>query len=140
MRAAVRPLLFISVLYSFTAVTHSRLQADHDSGSDADSTIGGGNYLGWSKNSPTPTVGGVDVSAVTRLGPGFTCTSIVVRVIDSTTLATLDTITINNPGSPATASFTGLGSNRAVQVRVDATFQDGNQFETLQITAPITTR
>ncbi len=135
MRAAVRPLLFFALLCAFTAVAHSQPESTTDL-----TAIGGTNYLGWSKGSPSATVGGVDVIAIDKAILGYTCTKIVIRVIDDATGATLDTITINNPGSPATASFTGLGNNRRVRIQVDATFQNGNLFEALQITGTVTTQ
>ena len=101
---------------------------------------GGGNYLGFSKGSPTAQTGGVDVSVDQKPTTGYTCTKITIRVIDNTTGMTLGTYTENNPGGSVSKSFTGLGSNREIQVPAAATFQSGATFDPKHIMTSLTTK
>src|SRR5262245_9023990 len=120
MRASVRPLLFFLLLCALAATAHSQSDSNYDS------VVGGSCYLAWAKGSPKATPGGVDAEVVLRPAAGYSCTSLVIRVVDDATGATLDTMNMSGPASPATTSFHGLGRNRLVQVRADATFQNGN--------------
>jgi len=107
----------------------------------SDAVPGGGvNYLGYSKNSPTPQSGGVDVSVDQKPTTGYTCTKMTIRVIDNMTGMTLDTYSVDNPGPTVAKSFTGLGGNRQIQVTVDATFQNGATFDPKRIMATTTTK
>jgi hypothetical protein len=129
MRAAVRPLLVFASLFALTSASQS------------DPAPGGGvNSLAFNKSSPTPTKGGVDVSAMQKPTVGYTCTKITIRIIDNATGDTLDTYVENNPGAVVTKSFTGLGANREVQVIVDAIFSSGNLFDPKRIEAVATTQ
>jgi hypothetical protein len=98
------------------------------------------NYLGWGKDSPTPIRGGVNVVVEHKASAGFTCTQIVIRVIDEATGETLDTLTVKSPGKTVTAAFNGLGNNRKVQVTVEATFRSGGTFESALIEAVLATQ
>jgi hypothetical protein len=134
MRAAVRPLVFFVALCGFTTAAHSQ------------SGIGGGstfdlNYLGWAKDSPKAAVGGVDVTVNYQPTMGYTCTKVVIRVIDDATGKTIDTFTAEPPNAKVvTTSFPGLGSNRTVQVTAEAIFQSGEVFDTQQLEAVVTTQ
>jgi hypothetical protein len=98
------------------------------------------NYLAFSKNSPAPQTGGVDVSVDQKPTTGYTCTKMVIRVIDNATGMTLGTFSVANPGPTVTNSFTGLGNNRQIQVTADATFQSGATFDPKRIMATTTTK
>jgi hypothetical protein len=134
MRAAVRPLAFFVALCGFTATAQSQSEDRIVSVSDL-------NYLGWGKGSPTPTTGGVDVVVNYQPTMGYTCTKVVIRVIDNATGKTLDTFTSEPPTARiVTNSFTGLGSNKMIQVTAEAVFQNGEVYDTQQIEAVVTTQ
>jgi hypothetical protein len=61
-------------------------------------------------------------------------------VIDNVTGKTLDTFTVENPRGDVRNAFTGLGSNKAIQVTVDATFQSQTMSEAKFIETVVTTQ
>jgi len=128
MRAAVRPLLLLVVLCGLAAAALSQ----PNPGAEA-------NYLGWGPNSPAAFPDGVSATAIQKAAPGYTCPGMVIRVIDDTTGKTIDTFSVENPKETVNAMFTGLGSNRKVQVTADATFQSGGTFDPKHIEAVVTT-
>jgi hypothetical protein len=127
MRAAARALALFGVLCGFATTTGA-------------SVAPAVNSLGFATGSPAPTVGGVDVTVNQKPAPGYTCTKITIRVIDDATGQTLATQVFNNPGASVSKSFTNLANNLAVQVTVDATFQNGGTFDTKAIDAVVTTK
>lgn len=127
MRAFVRPLLLFTFLVAYTAVVHSQ-------------PGGGVNQLTWNPGSPAPTSGGVDTSVSIKPTAGYVCTECTIRVIDATTLKTLDSYTVENPGKAVTKSFTGLGSGTKVDITVDCIFQSGGTFDFKDLLAQVTTK
>lgn len=131
MRLAVRPLLVFVSLFGATAAARPEVGVPVPVGLNSVAFKGG---------SPSPTVGGVDVAVEPKPAAGYACTKIVIRVIDNATGATLDTHSVNNPPATVTKSFAALGSNKQVQVTVDATFTSGDLVDTKQIDAVVTTK
>jgi hypothetical protein len=131
MRLAVRPLLVFVLLFSATAAARSEVGVPVPVGL---------NSVAFKAGSPSPTVGGVDVAVDQKAGPGYACSRVVIRVIDNATGATLETHRVNNPPATVTKSFAALGSNKEVQVTVDATFISGDLVDQKQVDAVVTTR
>jgi hypothetical protein len=131
MRVLVRPLCFFALVCGFAATAQSQPAALGSAES---------NQLYWAANSPSPTIGGVDASAIEKPTTGYTCTDVTLRVIDDQTGKTLDSYTDNNPGDTVSKSFTGLESGLRVQVTADATFKCGATFDPKFITADVTTK
>lgn len=98
------------------------------------------NLLAFQAGSPSPRAGGVEVAVTQKATGGFTCTKLVIRVIDNATGATLAVHSIDNPAENVTKSFTDLGSNRQVQVAVSATFTGPDAVDVKRITAEVTTQ
>ena len=98
------------------------------------------NLLAFQAGSPSPRLGGVDVAVTQKAAGGFTCTKLVIRVIDNATGATLAVHSIDNPPENVTKSFTDLGSNRLVQIAVSATFNGPDAVDVKRITAEVTTQ
>jgi hypothetical protein len=96
------------------------------------------NLITFAAGSPTPTVGGVNVTVNIQPTTGYTCNAVTISVLDSNNNQ-LGTTTIIKPGATASASFTGLGSGTAIEVLVDATFQFGNMYDFKDISANTTT-
>jgi len=101
---------------------------------------GGVNILAFQSGSPTATAGGVDVAVTQKATAGYTCTLVVIRLIDNVTGETLDTHTVVNPPGIVIKSFTGLGANRQVQVAVSANFAMDDAVEAKRISAVVTTK
>jgi hypothetical protein len=140
MRAAVRLSFFIVLAGSLTTTANARIIEPTDLSPLLQPVPGGGvNELVFATGSPAPTTGGVNVSALPKPTTGFICTKVTIRVIDNATGMTLATYSVNNPVRIVTKSFTGLGSNKEVQVTVDAIFQNGGTFDTKHIEAVVTT-
>ena len=129
MRTAVRPLLFFVLLCGFTAAAQSG------------PVPGGGiNVIAFAAGTPTPTVGGVDVTVTQKATTGYTCTEIIVRVIDDKTGKTLATEQVTNPANSISKSFAGFGSGTQIQVTADGTFQKGTTFDFPFIQQVVTTK
>jgi hypothetical protein len=140
MRAAVRLSFFVVLASSLTVTANARILEPIDLNPLLQTELDGGvNNLVFSKGSPAPTTGGVNVSAQAQPTTGYVCTKITVRVIDNATGMTLDTYIVNNPVRIVTKSFTGLGSNKEIQVTVDAVFQNVDIFDAKHIEAVVTT-
>lgn len=140
MRAAVRLLFFAVLMGSLTVTANAQIIEPTDPGQLLQPVPGGGvNDLVFSKGSPSATTGGVNVSAMPTPTVGYVCTKVTVRVIDNATGMTLETYIVNNPVRVVTRSFTGLGSNKQIQVTVDAIFQSGETFDSKHIEAVVTT-
>jgi hypothetical protein len=101
---------------------------------------GGLNTLAFESGSPTAAPGGVNVAVNQKAAPGFTCTQVVIRVVDNTTGETLASHIVTNPGGSVVKSFTGLGANRVVEVQVSASFATDDAIEAKRISAVVTTR
>jgi hypothetical protein len=140
MRAAVRLSFLVVLAGSLTATANTRIIEPTDPSPLLQTVPGGGvNELVFATGSPAPTTGGVNVSAQPKPTTGYICTKVTIRVIDNATGMTLATYSVNNPVRIVTKSFTGLGSNKEVQVTVDAIFQNGDTFDTKHIEAVVTT-
>lgn len=140
MRAAVRLSFFVVLMSSITATANAQIIEPADPGQLLQPVPGGGvNDLAFARGSPSATTGGVNVSATPTPTTGYVCTKVTIRVIDNATGMTLDTYIVNNAVRVVTKSFTGLGSNKQIQVTVDAIFQSGETFDTKHIEAVVTT-
>lgn len=130
MRTAVlRPLVFIGLLLGVCSAAHSQPVPG-----------GGVNFAYFNPGSPTPTVGGVDVSVFLKPTLGWKCNSAEIVVIENASGKTLDSKEILNPGNPTNVSFTKLDSKLEVQVAVTATFQCGILLEVKFFDAVVTTK
>jgi hypothetical protein len=98
--------------------------------------LGGVNSLAFQTGSPTAKAGGVDVAVTQKPTAGYTCTKLVIRVIDDATGMTLAVHSVDNPGENVSKSFTGLGSNK-VQVAVSATFTAADTVDVKRISAVV---
>jgi hypothetical protein len=134
MRAAERSLALIVFFACTAAPAQAQALPGPKPGSD------GVNSLAFKAGSPSARIGGVDVAVTQKAAPGYTCTRLVIRVIDNATGTALATHSVDNPGENVTKSFTDLGSNREVQVVVTATFAKGEEIDTKRIDAVVTTR
>jgi hypothetical protein len=134
MRAAARSLALIVFFVCTAAQARAQAIPIPKPGSD------GVNSLAFQAGSPTARIGGVDVAVTQKAAPGYTCTRIVMRVIDNATGLSLATYSVDNPGANVVKSFADLGSNREVQVVVTATFTKGEEIDTKRIEAVVTTR
>jgi hypothetical protein len=130
MRAAIRPWILLALCCSSAAIAKSPPTVPDP----------GVNHLAFVMGSPTPDVGGVSVSVIQKATAGYTCTKVTIRVIDNETGETLGTHIVDNPPQTITKSFAELGSNRAIQVTVDALFMNGDGLDPLRIEAVVTTR
>ncbi len=131
MRALARPFLLFACLCTFTAISQSQ---------PAPPGRGGINLIQWGTGSPAPTTGGVDVTVTIQPTTGWTCTELLIRVINADTAMTLAEHTTENPGASVSKSFTGLGSNVKLRVTADATFQNGPSFDFKDLEAFVTTK
>jgi len=129
MRVPVRPLCFVALLGGFAATAQSQPEPQ-----------GGVNQFYWAANSPGATLGGVDASAIDKPATGYTCTEVVLRVVDDRTGKTLDSYTDSQAGGAVSKSFTGLESGLKVQVTANATFQGGTIFDLKFVEADVTTK
>jgi hypothetical protein len=129
------PLLLFGFFCVFTASSQSQVVGT--SGAD---TGGGVNLFLWGPGSPSPTVGGLDATALDTPTSGWTCTEVVIRTIDDSTNQTLDTYTATNPGATVSHSFTGYASKLYVRVTGDATFQNGANLDFKDLEAYVTTK
>ena len=101
---------------------------------------GGINLLTFQTGSPAAKAGGVDVAVTQKPTGGYTCTKLVIRVIDDATGTTLAVHSVDNPGENVSKSFTDLGSSRKVQVAVSATFTGPDTVDVKRISAVVTTQ
>jgi hypothetical protein len=98
------------------------------------------NLLAFQTGSPAPTAGGVDVAVTQKAAGGYTCTKLVIRVIDDATGTTLAVHSVDNPPENVNKSFADLGSSRKVQVAVSATFTGLDTVDVKRISAVVTTQ
>jgi hypothetical protein len=134
MRIFARPLSFLLILIFFAAVVQSQ-----EGGTGGEGDGPGTNIVQFTNNSPTATKGGVTVSLSIQPTAGYTCNNVTIACVDQNS-NTLASVSIDNPGATVTQVFTGLGSGVVVDVNVNSTFQNGNQFAYPFITATVTTQ
>jgi hypothetical protein len=134
MRTLSRPLSFLLILVFFSAVVQSQ-----EGGMGGNGDGPGTNILLFATGSPSATKGGVNVSITIQPTSGYTCTNVTISCVDQNG-NTLATATIEDPGSTVTQSFTGLGSGVVVNVVVNSTFQNGNEFAYPFLQATVTTQ
>jgi hypothetical protein len=134
MRTFVRPISFLLILVFFAAVVHSQ-----EGGTGGESDAPGTNIIQFTNNTPTATKGGVTVNLSIQPTSGYTCNNVTIACVDQN-FNTLASVSINNPGATVTQEFTGLGSGVVVDVTVNSTFQNGNQFAYPFIEATVTTQ
>jgi len=140
MRAAVRLSFFVVLVSCLTATASSHITARTDLSRLLKTELADGvNDVVFAAGSPAPIVDGVKVSVMPKATSGYVCTKVTIRVIDNATGMTLDTYVVNNPLRIVTKSFLGLGSNKEVQLTVDAIFQYDDSFDAKHIEAVVTT-
>lgn len=101
---------------------------------------GGINLLEFQAGSPAPKAGGVDVAVTQKATGGYTCSKLVIRVIDDATGTTLAVHSVDSPAENVSKSFTDLGANLKVQVAVSATFTGLDAVDVKRISAVVTTQ
>jgi len=124
MRAAARSLVLLVVIACTPAAAVAQ---------------GGVNLLAFQAGSPTAKAGGVDVAVTQKPTGGYTCTKLVIRLIDDATGMTLAVHSVDNPGENVSKSFTGLAASLKVQVAVSATFTAAGSVDVKRISAVVMT-
>ncbi len=124
-----RPLLFFACLCAFTAISKSQPAPG-----------GGLNAFLFAKGSPSPTVGGVDVTVTQQPTNGWKCTDITLRVIDVMNAKTLAEYSVANPKASETKAFAGFASDLKVRVYGIATFDNMGILDFRELEAFVTTK